>query len=359
MIRNTGIGTYIQGLLEGFRKTGLCQNYEMRLFGKEGPENFPSAKRVSFRSKIYSFSEQIEYPFRLNRCSVWHSPHYNIPMRKGKTKLVVTVHDLIHWIFRREFFTSLQAFYAGKMLRHVARQADHIITVSQKTKDDLIYHFDADPAKISVIHEGVAEVFRTATNRDKIEAARKKYGVPESFFLYVGMMRPHKNVLWLIHLFRRLRKESKIDAGLVLIGKKDRRYPEEFEALSKLQPQEGIFHIPYVETEELAALYTQAIALVHPSLYEGFGLTLLEAMACGTAVIACRAASIPEVVGEEAACLVDPCADGEMANALIRLEKVTGLREELERRGRVRAQRFSWDQAAAKTAEVYEKVLSE
>ena len=269
----------------------------------------------------------------------------------------MTVHDLIHWIFRRDFFTPLQAFYAGKMLNCVVRLADHIITVSRKTRDDLIQHFNADPEKVSVIYEAAHAQFRPVEDAEKIGGVRKKYKVPELFFLYVGSLKPHKNVLWLMQVFRKLKSAGRIDASLVLIGKKDRGYPPGFEELRKLKSGEPIYHIPYVEREELPAFYSGALALIHPSLYEGFGLTLLEAMACGTPVIACRSASIPEVVGD-AACLVDPCAEREMMDAIVRLEKFPRLREEFKWKGREQVRRFHWDEAARQTVEVYERILA-
>ncbi len=357
MVSHTGIGTYLRGLFWGFEKTGLSRDWDISLFGKRIDagrwREFPAHP---FFSRIYSIEEQLEYPFRLKRCRLWHSPHYNVPAIKGKTKLVVTIHDLIHWIFRRQFFTPLQAFYAGKMLRRAVRVADHVITVSRKTKEDLIEHFNADPDRISVIYEGVAEGFSELEDKGLIDKVRHKYHLPENFFLYVGTLKPHKNVQWLVRLFKKLKREEKIEAILVLVGKKDKNYPPGFEELAQLRSEGGIIHLPSVESEELVAIYNGALALIHPSLYEGFGLTLLEAMACGTPVIASRAASIPEVAGE-AAYLVDSCSEREMAEAIIRMEKVAGLREDLKKKGRLWVRRFRWEDAALQTASVYEKVL--
>lgn len=358
MISHTGIGTYLRGLFWGFQETGLAEELDISLYGtKMEASRWREFPMHHFYSRIYSIEEQLEYPFRLKSCRLWHSPHYNVPAVKGKTKLVVTIHDLIHWIFRRQFFSPLQAFYAGKMLRRAVRLADHVITVSRKTRDDLIEHFNADSDRISVIYEGVGGEFRELEDPHLIQRVKQKYGLPENYFIYVGTLKPHKNVQWLVRLFKKLMRDEKIDASLVLVGKKDKQYPPGFEDLAHLKNESGIIHLPVVGGDELVALYNGALALIHPSLYEGFGLTLLEAMACGAPVIASRAASIPEVTGD-AAYLVDSCSEREMTEAIVRLEKIQSLREDLKQKGRHWVRRFRWEDAARQTASVYERVLS-
>ncbi len=360
MLHKTGIGTYLKGLLRGFSRTTPEPRHSLCAFGQKLAPEHPNARLHTrpFYASIYSIGEQIEYPFRLKNCRIWHAPHYNVPLATGRTRLVVTIHDIIHWIFRKDFFSPLQAFYAGRMLKAAVRKADRIIAVSNKTRDDLLEHFDADPEKVRVIYEGVSEEFHElAPEAPIISSVRKKYGIPGPFFLYVGMIKPHKNVLGLLRMFRKLKNECKIQSTLVLVGRKDARYPKDFQELAGLQSGRDVIHLPFVEKGELVALYNAALALVHPSLYEGFGLTLLEAMACAAPVLACRAASIPEIAGE-AACLVDPCAEREMMDALVRLEKAPGLREEYRRKGRQQAARFRWEDTARKTAEVYEEVLA-
>ncbi len=359
MIRNTGIGTYIRGLLESWQETGLANQFRLALFGaQENHKPFASLPFFAFNSPIYSIQEQLEYPFRLRDCALWHAPHYNVPLLKSKTKLVVTIHDLIHWIFRKDFYTPLQALYAKTLLQHAVTKSDHMITVSQKTREDLIQYFDADPERITVIAEGVHKKFQELENGQPVRAVLEKYFVPKNYFLYVGSLKPHKNVLGLIHLFRKLKAEHKLEASLVIIGRKDKHYPRGYEELTHLKTEKELIYLPFVEEDELVAFYNGALALVHPSLYEGFGLTLLEAMACGAPVIACRSASVPEVVGE-AAYLVDPCVEREMSDAMIRLEKVPGMREEFKRKGKLRAAHFQWQDAAKKTIEIYEKVLAQ
>jgi len=273
--------------------------------------------------------------------------------------LVVTIHDIIHWIFRKQFLSPLQILYAGFMIRKAITSADHIIAISHYTKKDLIEHFQAPEAKITVIHQGVQEVSQPLSPpqlKSAFERIRAKYRLPDNFFLYVGLIKPHKNVLMLLRLFRKLKEQGKVKASLVLIGRKDKSYPSGYEELAMLTSTNDIHYLPLIDHEELEVFYHQALALIHPSLYEGFGLTLLEAMSFGTPVLTTNSSSIPEVVGD-AALRVDATDEISMGDAMIRLEQDTGLRESLRQKGLERVKLFSWNETARKTVDVYKKVL--
>lgn len=354
MIRHTGIGTYLRGILRGFRSEFSA--ISMPVLFCSSTEMIPEGSRFErFDAPIYSLKEQKEYLRLVPQCRLWHAPHYNIPLYKGRTKLVVTIHDLIHWIFRKEYFGIHQAFYAWLMMSRAVASADEIITVSEHTRTDLVKHFRADPSRISVIYEAVDESFAPKP-REEIQSALKKYGIDGSYFLYVGSLKPHKNLLWLVRLIRELRGADEIRSRLVIVGKKDKRYRRKSEELAALETDLDLIYLPHLDDGDLPALYSGAVALVHPSLYEGFGLTPLEAMACGTAVIAAKNASIPEVCGD-GACLVDSCSNHAMMQAIIRAEKDAAFRRNLQERGRVRVNEFSWAVASRKTAQVYEKAL--
>lgn len=357
MIWHTGIGTYLRGILSEFLK-GETQTHKIGLFYPPQYSEHPPCRAQMFSSPIYSIREQWEYPRHLRLCKLWHAPHYNVPIWKGKTKVIVTIHDIIHWIFRREFrLTPLQIFYAGRMLTQAVRQSDHILTVSENTKKDLVEHFSADPSKVSVIYEGVSERFCPDCPKDISLNLEAKYHLPPRFFLYVGMIKPHKNVAWLAELFLELHQKGVLQLPLVIVGKLD---PKDHAAGSILRRavQKGVvLHIPQAGEEELPVLYRKAAALVHPSLYEGFGLTLLEAMACGTPVLAWRVASIPEVAGK-AAYLIH-CKDFTgFTGALRALETQESLRSELSRKGLEHVQKFLWERTARETLKVYERVLN-
>lgn len=173
MLQNSGIGTYLRGLLSGFRTLGLDK--DLALFGLASPQPDP------FTAPIYSIREQFQYPARLRQCRLWHAPHYNVPLWKGKTKLVVTIHDIIHWLFRKQFFSPLQTAYAGFMLGRAVKSADQIIAVSHHTKKDLLEHFHAPEAKITVIHQGVDETYHRLSPgelKPALAKLRAKYKLP-------------------------------------------------------------------------------------------------------------------------------------------------------------------------------------
>lgn len=358
MARHTGIGTYINGLLGAFEGGVSSWRKDFCVFSTaDRRDRYPSSAFGEFSSPIYSVQEQFAYPSRLKQCQLWHAPHYNIPLQKGRTRLVVTVHDVIHWVYRKEFFGRAKTLYTRWMVPRALSLADRVIAVSEHTKQDLIKYFEGDPEKITVIHEGIGERFLAASEQRPSEFP-EKWGIREPYFLYVGMIKPHKNVLWLTECFRKLKKEKQISSRLVLVGKKDKKYPKGYGNLGKLQSDGDITILNVVTGEELISLYAQAKALIHPSLYEGFGLTLLEAMACGTPVIANRCASIPEIAGE-AAHLIEPMSYRELSDAILKMEMSDAYRTVLIQKGLQWAARYRWDQAAQATLQVYEEVLSE
>ncbi len=358
MLHNTGIGTYLKGILDHFQREPLLSSKKMGLFGiHESRHLYHEITHEPFDAPIYSFKEQLEYPKRLSDCKLWHAPHYNVPFKKGKTRLVVTIHDLIHWLFRKDFFNPIQGLYAKTMFSTAVRTADHIIAVSQRTKDDLVRHFHANPVKITVIYEGTSPIFRPLENPQKVASILIKYRIPDSYFLYVGLIKPHKNIHRLVEVFTALYRTGKVKSSLVLVGKMDPKYKAACEILARCKPADGIIYLPYIETDELVGLYNGAQSLVHPSLYEGFGLTLLEAMNCGSPVIAYDAGSIPEVAGE-AGLLVPTGDEKKLAEAIERVEQDDSLRNEMRQRGFEQSKRFHWAETAHKTAEIYLKVLN-
>ena len=361
MIRHSGIGTYLRGLVSGFQGNPFFEKVKL---GFAVPDSLSgeiegAGPVFGFNAPVYSIQEQLQYPRQISRCRLWHAPHYNIPLLPipPRAGLVVTVHDLIHWIFRKDFFSPLQTLYSALLLKRVVKRADRIIVVSQRTREDLIQHFKAPHQKIDVIYEGVNEDFFDRPSPEESRKILKNYQLPENFFLYVGLLKPHKNVHRLISLFQKLKRAGRLRSGLVIVGKKDQWYPRGYELLQNLQSGDSLHYFPSVQSSrELKALYASAKALVHPSLYEGFGLTVLESMAIGTPVICSRAASLPEVAGE-AASFIEPHSDSSLEKALIQMEEDPSLRESLAQRGKAQARKFSWKQAADETVRVYRKVL--
>ena len=209
-----------------------------------------------------------------------------------------------------------------------------------------------------MVYEGVSESFFAPSTLDEQKQILEKYGLPGEFFLTVGLLKPHKNVERLLRVFEKLRQSKKIRSALVVVGRKDHRYGKGRESLRRLETGNGIFYLPEVHgRKELALLYRAAKCLVHPSYYEGFGLTCLEAMASGTPVIVSRAGSLPEVVGE-AGRYIDPTSDESLEKALLELEEDKALRESLAQKGPARARNFTWTKAARETIQIYEELLN-
>ncbi len=356
MLHHTGIGTYLKALLAEWKISGVPADMKFTACGRG--EDLPSGfSHADFDAPIYSLQEQFACGPLMAGKDLWHSPHYNVPLQRGKTRLVVTIHDVIHWVFRKKYLNPLQAAYAGFMLKKAARGSDHVIAVSQHTKNDLVEHFGADASRISVIHQGVSEYFFETSPDALKKSVREKFALPENFFLYVGLLKPHKNAPLLIRAFQKARQAGEIHAALVMVGKSDASFESLYPELVRTGKMDGIFFLSNVSKEELRALYQTALALTHPSLYEGFGLTLLEAMAGGTPVIACSTSSIPEVAGR-AAYLVEPDTLDPLYDALIQMEVSGTLRRELAEKGRQQAAKFTWKETARKTLEVYKKVLA-
>lgn len=358
MIQHTGIGTYIRGLLGGFMKEKLPEGWDLHLLGDpedEFVQQYPWPC-IQFKAPIYTVQEQFAYASLLPKFHLWHSPHYNSPLLvPRRTRLVVTVHDLIHWIYRHDFFTPLKGWYARLMFTRIVNKADRMIAVSRRTRDDLIHFFWSDPIHITVISEAV-DGFSPETNEEEGKKIKKRLNLPDKYFFYIGSLKPHKNVQTLIQVFRRLRQTGKTQAELVIVGRKDRKYNPDFQELAKLETGGGIIYIPETDPGTVLDMYRHALALVHPSFYEGFGLTLLEAMACGTPVISSAAASMPEVAGD-AAILVNPASPIQIAEAMIKVENDAQLRQDMRQKGLARVKQFDWQQTAHQTLKVYQEVL--
>jgi glycosyltransferase involved in cell wall biosynthesis len=242
------------------------------------------------------------------------------------------------------------------MMPRFLRAADAVIAVSEHTKADAIRTYGMREEKISVIYEGVADRFRR-TSPDATAAVRRKYSLPDRFILSVGTIEPRKNLSALLEAYHVLRNEYP-EYRLVLVGKKGWLYADFFRRIDELGLGDKIVFPGFVPDEDLPAMYSAADLFVFPSLYEGFGLPVLEALACGAAVVASNASSVPEVAGD-AALLVDP-NDGE---ALVREMRAVlnnaKLRQDLQARGPKQAAKFSWRKAAEETLDVYSAVLSD
>jgi glycosyltransferase involved in cell wall biosynthesis len=278
--------------------------------------------------------------------------HLLLPLRSLPT--VLTVHDLI---FRHlpEHHKPLNRGYLNLALPLYCRRATHIIAISECTRHDLMAAYDLPPEKVTVIHEAADPRFRPQTP-DRVIAVRRQYGLPERYILFVGTIEPRKNLTRLLHAFEALHRDDLCDA-LVIVGKRGWLFGDFFAELERSPVRDAVLIPGYVPDEALPAIYAGARALAFPSLYEGFGLPALEAMACGTAVACSGTSSLPEVAGA-AALYFDPSSHGAIVETLRQLLSDPDLRSELVQRGISRAAQFSWDRVAAETEAVYDAVMA-
>ncbi|MEN8098730.1 MAG: glycosyltransferase family 1 protein [Chloroflexota bacterium] len=288
-----------------------------------------------------------------HRLDLFHATDF-IPPRFGARRMVITVHDL-NFIHFPQFLTRESLRYYGGNIRRAAATADHIIADSECTSQDLQEMLAVPADKITTIHLAVDSAFRTI---DDIDPMLNNLQLDQGYILFVGTIEPRKNIPALLKAYHRLLGENNSLPLLAIVGRKGWLSEPIFETISSLK-LEGQVRVldDVVTTNELVALYNGASMLVLPSFYEGFGLPALEAMSCGTPVIVSNAGSLPEIVGE-AGILVDPKDIDGLADAISRVLSDTELASRLSALGLERAAKFSWNDTARQTLQVYHKVLS-
>lgn len=344
--QKSGFGFYVSNLIANIKKIDQKNKY---IFLKPHTnQDFSTPERL--------FWDQITIPNLASRAKVdiLHQPCFSTPVFY-RGKVVVTIHDLISVFFGYNIpFWSRQFF--GKWMPATYRFADHLIAVSEHTKKDAIRVLGINESKISVIHEAADEKYHQITDQMTLNKVRKKYGVGDNpFILHVGTLEPRKNLLFLVRAFA-LAKDSLGETNLVITGKKGWYYEGLFKLVDQLQLQSKVIFTGYVEDDDLPALYNAAQIFAFPSLYEGFGLPPLEAMASGTPVISSNTSSMPEVVGE-AGILLPPAGEKQWAEAMIKLNTDQALRQSLKEKGLVQAKKFSWEKCARETIAVYERMM--
>jgi alpha-1,3-rhamnosyl/mannosyltransferase len=349
--RDFGIGTYIRNLAACF---DLDEEDRFTYFvAPEDQDHISRTHRgttIVNRSGKYSFAELWTLSLRANRegVSLFHAPHYTLPFALSM-RCVVTIHDVIHLRFP-EYFSPVQRAYARFMIGHACRAADAVIVDSEFAGRELVRCSSCPAEKIHVIPLGVSGSFAPAQDGVPANEFRKKYRVDRDFLLYVGSLKPHKNVPALLEAFAGV--TSRPDVEIVFVGERlDDRGP-----LRALCERTGIWNrvrsLGWLPEADLIGAYHAAIAVVLPSLYEGFGFPVLEAMACGTPVIGSNAASIPEVMGDTGI-LFNPSVEKEIADAISAVLVDSTLRSTLREEGLRRAKLFSWSLCAERTLHLY------
>jgi glycosyltransferase involved in cell wall biosynthesis len=267
--------------------------------------------------------------------------------------VVATIHDLA-FEHMPETFTRRGSMQLKLTVRRTAKRAARIATVSEYSRQDLIRTYKLSPEKVAVTYNGIESHFtpQPASSEEAVET-RRRFNISRDFLLAVGSLQPRKNLVRLIRAYAVLRREnSGFTPQLVIVGRKLWLADEIFAEVRRQRWAEDVILTGYVADEDLPKLYRAATAFVYPSLFEGFGLPPVEAMACGTPVVTSNVSSLPEIVGD-AAILIDPCDEQALAAALLRIVNDQPLRARLREQGIVQAAKFTWRAAAEKTLQLY------
>jgi glycosyltransferase involved in cell wall biosynthesis len=355
-----GIGTYIRNLLRHLGELDHDNRYVL-FTGAAGrdvlsdlPDNF---RLVVERSPVYSVRELVALSWKLFRLrlDLYHATHYVLPA-VVPCPAVVTIHDLIHLLYPDFLPSRLALLYAQRMIRRALTRANQVITVSENTKADLLEFFAVDAGKIEVIHNGVEDVFRQRLAAEDVERWLRHLGIERPYVLFVGNPKPHKNLDNLVQAYARARLLCPFEARLVCVGARRKAEFKTHQRAVQLGIVDRVQLLGHVAQEALPALYQGADLFLYPTLYEGFGLPVVEAMACGTPVITSNTSSLKEIA-EGYAYLVDPLDVTAIAEAIAHCMADPERRDSLGELGRRRSNDFQWRRTAELTLAVYRRAL--
>lgn len=363
----TGIGRYVSSLLSCLNEP---QDIEVflafnRIFKNVDAGHILPDYRVHNNRFPYKVIRRLmkpnglyEYPFDFfskEKYDLFHGTNFTI-MPTARAKNVVTIHDLAYMIYPESTSDKIYRHHTT-WVPYSVEKADRIIADSFQTKLDLIKLLHVPEEKIDVVHLAGDPIFRVM-HYSEYEQIVYRYGLPKQYILYVGTVEPRKNLITLIKAFHHLKQQSNCRQKLVIVGAKGWKYSSIFELIQEFEMESDVLFTGYVSDDDLVGIYNGATCFVLPSIYEGFGLPLLEAMQCGIPVIGSNVSSIPEVVGE-AGMLINPHDVSAWTEALATVVFDSHYRQELADLALDRAKHFSWDKAAAQTIDVYRKALKE
>lgn len=347
MIKMSGIGTYIQNLMKnGCYNIALGKKEEINSINK-------NIQVIDFNSPIYGIKEQLNFPYKelkKQKPDVLHVPHYNVPIFY-KGKMIVTIHDLTHLILPEFLPNKFAYFYAKIMIWIALKKATKIITVSENTKKDILKMFKVNPNKIEVIYNGVGKEF-VHKQKQEVEYLYEKFNIQKNkkIIMYVGNLKPHKNLERLLEAYSKI--ENIDSTQLLLVGKAFANYNVLEEKEKQLGIEKNVIHTGIVSQGELVDLYNLSDLFVFPSLYEGFGIPILEALACGTPVICSDNSSMPEVGGE----LVQYFNAYDEKQIKECIENNINKKEEIdEEKIKESLGKFNWEKISIKTKEILNK----
>jgi glycosyltransferase involved in cell wall biosynthesis len=358
-IKNPGIGRYMKCLVEAV--VAVAPEHEYLLILPPGGEQQIAVhgrhvETILSSAPYYSLREQTELPRLLRRHSVdlLHSPHFNMPLARP-CPTVVTIHDVIYLACRHDLPSRLGRLYYLAMMAASVRLADRVITVSEFSRREIVRYLKADAAKVDAIHSGVDAAVQRVIDPRQLEEVRSRYGIGANYILYTGIYKPRKNHAALLRAFCEFLKSGE-RTTLVLAGPLGEGEGTLRCLAANLGIAENVVFTGFVPDSDLPSLYSGARVYACPSLYEGFGFTVLEAMACGVPVVCSALTSLPEVAGD-AALYADPESPLGFAAALRRAFSEEDLRQRLIEKGIDNRRRFDWHRAAQATLAVYQRAL--
>ncbi len=367
--QGAGIGRYTRSLVAALARVDETNRY--LLFSSDAPtpeRGFPASP--SMTPRIISLAGRpvgnrnmtilwhrlhVPIPVELitGRADVLHAPDFSMPPAL-RTPRVVTIHDLA-FLTHPEYALPSLVEYLNKVVPRAVRAAKQLLAVSQNTADDLVHHLGVERERISVIHLGVDPRFRRVEEEQTLQALDARLGLEHPLALAVGTIEPRKNYERLIAAFAQARQQLGGPRMLAICGRKGWLYEGTFAAVEQWGVQDSVRFLEDVGDADLPTLYSTADVVAMPSIYEGFGIPVTEAMACGTPVVCSTGGSLPEVAGDAALTVAPEDVDG-LANALTRATSDENLCQQLIANGYERVKRFNWDDAARAHVKVYEAV---
>jgi glycosyltransferase involved in cell wall biosynthesis len=352
----TGLGTYMFNVVKNLNR---CGEIRIRALTRAGNIDILRPYCDSFQivgAGMYTATEQVAVLKAAASCDLLHIPHYNVPLGY-RGALLVTIHDLTHALDRSLKRTWKSLIYARPMLHFAAKRAAHIITVSHYSKRNIVALLGVPEEKVSVIWNGVSEEFYPEPQNSSRSTVQTLLGFEGPYLLFLGNLKPHKNVEGLLRAFAILNERRSLEHKLLIVGEDRVGGPALMKAAARLKLGHKVMFVPRIEQRYVRPLYCGAALTILPSFEEGFGLTVLESMACGTPVACSNTASIPEV-GGDAVRYFDPTSPESIAATICEVMSSSALQRELVSRGIDRARLFDWKASAKSHLELYQQLAS-